>query len=288
MKSVNKIFMAMVLSLYSIVSFAQIKNAKTETVHIYGECDMCRARIAKAGNVKNIALVNWDEKTKKAEITYDSEKTNTDEILKRVALAGHDNEKFLAPDDAYAKLHGCCQYERTLKAYVSQEQQKSSVPDEHTGHHATQASKAEPAQDIPQLKQVFDYYFALKDALVKTDGNTAKTKATELSKAIKAVDVAKLSVEERTIWEKYVKDFGASVDKIIAAKDISGQRKSFSEISRAVYDLAKVSKQDSPVYYQHCPMFNGGANWLSKENTVKNPYYGSQMLTCGSVVETIK
>ncbi|WP_286650055.1 DUF3347 domain-containing protein [Sphingobacterium hotanense] len=280
--------MAMVLSLYSVVSFAQIKNAKTETLHIYGECEMCRARIAKAGNVKNIALVNWDEKTKKAEITYDSEKTNTDEILKRIALAGHDNEKFLAPDDAYAKLHGCCQYERTLKAYVNKEQQKASVPDEHIGHHANQGSNAEPAQDIPQLKQVFDHYFSLKDALVKTDGNTAKTNATELSKAIKAVDIAKLSAEERTIWEKYVKDFGASVDKIIAAKDISGQRKSFSELSKTVYELAKVSKQDSPVYYQHCPMFNGGANWLSKENTVKNPYYGSQMLTCGSIVETIK
>jgi hypothetical protein len=30
------------------------------------------------------------------------------------------------------------------------------------------------------------------------------------------------------------------------------------------------------------------ANWLSKENAVKNPYYGSQMLTCGKTVETIK
>ncbi|TYP97119.1 copper chaperone CopZ [Sphingobacterium allocomposti] len=288
MKSVNKIFMAMALSLYSVVSFAQIKNAKTETVHIYGECGMCRARIAKAGNIKKVALVNWDENTKKAEITYDSEKTNTDEILKRIALAGHDNEKFLAPDDAYAKLHGCCQYQRTLKDYVSQEQQKSSVPDEHLGHHTAQSNSMESAQEIPQLKQVFDHYFALKDALVKTDGNMAKAKATDLSKAIKAVDVAKLNAEERAIWENYVKDFGASVDKIIAAKDISGQRKSFSELSKPVYELAKVSKQDSPVYYQHCPMFNGGANWLSKENTVKNPYYGSQMLTCGSVVETIK
>jgi len=36
-------------------------------------------------------------------------------------------------------------------------------------------------------------------------------------------------------------------------------------------------------------MYNNGkgANWLSKEEAVKNPYYGSQMLTCGSVQETI-
>lgn len=37
-------------------------------------------------------------------------------------------------------------------------------------------------------------------------------------------------------------------------------------------------------------MANDGksANWLSKENPIKNPYYDSQMLTCGKTVETIK
>jgi hypothetical protein len=30
------------------------------------------------------------------------------------------------------------------------------------------------------------------------------------------------------------------------------------------------------------------AIWLSSENTVKNPYYGKQMLTCGSLQETLK
>jgi Protein of unknown function (DUF3347). len=29
------------------------------------------------------------------------------------------------------------------------------------------------------------------------------------------------------------------------------------------------------------------ANWLSSEKEIKNPYYGSTMLTCGSVVDTI-
>lgn len=30
-----------------------------------------------------------------------------------------------------------------------------------------------------------------------------------------------------------------------------------------------------------------GANWLSKENNIKNPCFGSKMLSCGKVVETI-
>ena len=57
-----------------------------------------------------------------------------------------------------------------------------------------------------------------------------------------------------------------------------------------MYALIKVSKISEPVYYNNCPMFNDGkgANWLSKESAVKNPYYGSQMMTCGKTVETIK
>lgn len=57
-----------------------------------------------------------------------------------------------------------------------------------------------------------------------------------------------------------------------------------------MFDLLKVSKQETTIYYQFCPMANDGkgANWLSKENVIKNPYYGSEMLHCGKTVEIIK
>lgn len=76
---------------------------------------MCKATIEKAGNVNKVASVEWNKDTKMATLTYDGNKTNQDEILKRIALAGYDSEKFLAPDDVYAKLPGCCQYDRELK-----------------------------------------------------------------------------------------------------------------------------------------------------------------------------
>jgi hypothetical protein len=40
---------------------------------------MCETKIEKAGNLKNTATVDWD-KNKIAVITYDSTKTNQDEI----------------------------------------------------------------------------------------------------------------------------------------------------------------------------------------------------------------
>ncbi|PKP34687.1 MAG: hypothetical protein CVT98_10650 [Bacteroidetes bacterium HGW-Bacteroidetes-15] len=44
------------------------------------------------------------------------------------------------------------------------------------------------------------------------------------------------------------------------------------------------------IYVQHCPMAdnNKGADWLSSEKEIKNPYFGSSMLKCGEVTKEIK
>lgn len=291
MKSLSKIVMVIGVLLSSINSFAQIKNAKTETVKIYGNCEMCKTTIEKAGNVKNVATVNWNKDTKMATLNYDSKKTSQDEILKRIALAGYDNEKFLAPDDVYAKLSGCCQYDRELKPVAKAKDDGMDMKAEHGSHNPKEMATTNTAtiQNAPQLKTVFDNYFAVKDALVKTDAGASSAKAAELVKAIKAVEMTRLLTEEHTVWMKIMKDLTANAEKIAIAKDVSKQRETFAMLSKNMYELIKVSKQETPVYYQHCPMYNNGkgANWLSKEEVVKNPYYGSKMLTCGSVQETI-
>lgn len=97
---------------------AQIKNAKTETVKVNGNCGMCKSRIERAGNIKDVAIVEWDKETKIATLTYDATKTSQDEILKRIALAGYDSKKVLATDEAYSKLPGCCQYDRDAKVEI--------------------------------------------------------------------------------------------------------------------------------------------------------------------------
>ena len=100
----------------------------------------------------------------------------------------------------------------------------------------------------------------------------------------------KLSSEEHTVWMKVMSSLKSNTEKIAATTIIEKQRVVFMDLSANFYALLKVSKQDYSIYYQNCPMYNDGkgANWLSKENAVKNPYYGSQMLTCGKTVETIK
>ncbi|WP_206367028.1 heavy-metal-associated domain-containing protein [Sphingobacterium sp. SGG-5] len=121
MKSISRILMVITVLLSAANSFAQSKNTKTETIKIYGNCGMCKKTIEKAGNVKNAVTVEWNKDTKMATLSYDNKKTNVNEILKRIALAGYDSEKFLAPDNVYAKLPGCCQYERALKPIPKKE-----------------------------------------------------------------------------------------------------------------------------------------------------------------------
>ena len=141
-----------------------------------------------------------------------------------------------------------------------------------------------------KLNAVFENYFLLKDELVKTDGVTASAKAKLLSSSLSAVKMGELSKDVHKVWMKVMKNVMADAKGISATKDVKAQRVLFVSLSKKMYDLVKVAKFQTPVYYQYCPMANNGkgANWLSKENAVKNPYYGSKMMTCGEVVETIK
>ena len=279
-----------VILLSTTASQAQINNAATATVKVYGNCDMCKTTIEKAANKKKISKADWNEETKMVTITYDSKKTNTDAVLKNIALAGYDNENFFAPDAAYNKLPGCCKYNRVRKTAIAAQPAAQSTVSMQDHTNQQHAGIADALQETNPLQPVFDSYFLLKDALVKTDGSAASAKAKDLQTTVNAVKMDKLSMEVHTVWMKIIKDLLEDADYINVTKDMVNQREHFMRLSKNMYALIKVAKLTETVYYQFCPMANDGkgANWLSKESVIKNPYYGSQMLSCGKTVETIK
>jgi hypothetical protein len=140
------------------------------------------------------------------------------------------------------------------------------------------------------LDPVFDAYFAVKDALVDSDAATASQRATELLKALEGVDMGSLEMDAHIAWMKVKDNLMDRSKKMAAAKDIENLRNEFRDLSENMYSLMKASKMEKPAYYQFCPMANKGqgANWLSLDSEVKNPYYGAQMLSCGKTVETIR
>ena len=106
------IIMAIAISCIFSNAKAQIKNPETDSAKIYGNCGMCKTKIEKAGNQKNISQVVWNEETGIAAITFDATKTSKDDILKKIAFVGYDSDLFKATEATYNKLPGCCQYDR--------------------------------------------------------------------------------------------------------------------------------------------------------------------------------
>ncbi len=74
----------------------------------------------------------------------------------------------------------------------------------------------------------------------------------------------------------------AGAKKLAAAKDIAGARTAFGEVSSALQAYAEKTKSGfgAGVRLAYCPMAN--KPWLTKDKTIRNPYYGAAMLTCGS------
>lgn len=138
---------------------------------------------------------------------------------------------------------------------------------------------AQDAVKPPQLKQLLSEYYGIKDALVAGNAATASSKAEAFIKAVNAVDYKIISEGNITTLAK---DAGA----IAKSSDIKKQREIFANLSSNMAAVAKsVKLSDEPVYQQYCPMKK--ASWLSNEKAIKNPYYGSAMLTCGQVTNTL-
>lgn len=278
---------------FLVSSCNAINNPKTTTHKVYGNCGMCKKTIEKAVASTKNAKGDWNKDTKILTLTFDSTKSNPDEILKRVGLVGYDNDLFYAPNDTYAKLPKCCQYDRRPKPNQSSKNESKTTTqiDSSKIKSTVSTTSIEPNKaESNELKNVFNAYFDIKNALVKTDGNTASAQAKIILTAISSVKMESLSDKEHTLWMKLMKDIKFDAEHIEETKDASHQRDHFNSLSKNIYALIKVSKQETPTFYQFCPMANDGkgANWLSKENKIMNPYYGSMMLNCGKVVETIK
>ena len=122
MKSIRLFISVLALSLFTIPAFTQAHDhykatvagdtVKTETFKVWGACGMCKTWIEKTVKTEGATAASWDSKTQLLTVTYNPAKTGKEALSKKLAAAGHDTEKFKAPDEVYNSLPGCCHYER--------------------------------------------------------------------------------------------------------------------------------------------------------------------------------
>ncbi len=141
-----------------------------------------------------------------------------------------------------------------------------------------------------QLNKMTDAYILLKDVLIEGNTTKASEKASSLINTLTKVDMKLLKGEAHIYWMEKLNEIKISSNQIVKSKEIKEQREVFSKLSESIISTLKTFGVEKNTFYvQYCPMAENdkGAYWLSKESTIKNPYFGEEMLTCGTVKEKI-
>lgn len=121
--------------------------------------------------------------------------------------------------------------------------------------------------------KLIDDYIVVKNALVSGDSKAASDAIETFHQSVKAE--GNLAQKDALVKATNVLAKAGGLDK---------QRAAFNDVSTSLWKAVKSEKVEMSLFYQYCPMKK--AYWVSKEKDIKNPYYGSAMLTCGKVVET--
>lgn len=92
------------------ISFGQKKQVITDTIHVDGICEQCKARIEDAAYIKGVKKADWNKETKQLVIIFDKQKTTLKTIETSIAKAGHNAGEMKALPKDYNKLPSCCAY----------------------------------------------------------------------------------------------------------------------------------------------------------------------------------
>ncbi|MHA4895156.1 DUF3347 domain-containing protein [Pedobacter sp. PWIIR3] len=155
-------------------------------------------------------------------------------------------------------------------------EQKTGASKDTSAVTETKSDNAAVKLADPKVQAIYNNYISLKNALVDAKFEVAKSAATELKSSLSNYEGC-----ENT---------ALVAGKISEAKDLVGQRKEFTYLSADVIAMFKHATLTSgAIYVQHCPMANSGdgGDWLSSEKKIQNPYYGSEMMECGAVLQEI-
>jgi Cu(I)/Ag(I) efflux system membrane fusion protein len=145
-----------------------------------------------------------------------------------------------------------------------------------------------PQEFSRRLDGLVSTYLALKDALVAADKATARSAAAKLNRQLAMVTNPDLSSEAQQFLRSQAEPLKRNTAELAQAASVDEQRRYFISLSNQMLAIMQAFPSDErTLYHQYCPMADSdsGANWLSAEPEIRNPYYGSLMLNCGETVK---
>jgi Cu(I)/Ag(I) efflux system membrane fusion protein len=141
------------------------------------------------------------------------------------------------------------------------------------------------------IQPLFKSYLNMKNALVVDELSEAISQGKEFQKQLKQINMAIFKGDAHNVWMLHSSKIEKSIRALVTSKDLTNVRKHFVALSEQMVFLIKTFQpSDRTIYIQHCPMANedNGADWLSTEKEIKNPYFGASMMKCGEVKDIIK
>lgn len=168
----------------------------------------------------------------------------------------------------------------------------------HEGHLGMQDTDSETKgsstmkMELPEtvqntFKSALTPYLKMKDAFVTSDAQNVSILSKETLEILGSVASSDLGKMEQAHISKIKK----MLMSISESDSIENQRDHFVVLNQNFVPIIKVIQGlNAKVFVQKCLMANNnrGAFWLSEDKEIRNPYYGEQMLTCGSIIDSIQ
>jgi Cu(I)/Ag(I) efflux system membrane fusion protein len=153
----------------------------------------------------------------------------------------------------------------------------------HLEEHNKGSQKQFTAEDNAIMAALLPHYLRIKNALVNSDAVESAQRAKESFQLVK-------SETNEVPAQGMISHIERMLKTLSEQSDLENQRHEFIALSAHFIDWASQGlTSDETLYVQFCPMANDnqGAQWLSTEEEIRNPYYGDAMLSCGSIVEVL-
>src|SRR5438445_7504787 len=135
----------------------------------------------------------------------------------------------------------------------------------------TSVRAAENSALMEPVKSVLDHYLKIQTELAKDSLKGVDEHTDPIAKAVKGDEMKMLSP-----------DVAKEAETLAQAKDLKAARQAFKPLSASLVKYLADNKAGKGTYHEaYCPMVK--ASWLQTGKTIKNPYMGKEMLSCGEL-----
>jgi membrane fusion protein, copper/silver efflux system len=134
---------------------------------------------------------------------------------------------------------------------------------------------AGPPSTLPE--QLLEHYYSIQKSLASDSINGVAAAAAQLAKIGRQAAGAEPQAKATLLA------LADAATKFQAA-DLKSARGGFGELSdRMIAFLQAAGAKRNPPYQFYCSMVK--KNWMQPDKATRNPYYGSEMLTCGELIQ---